>query len=364
MRFISAICAVQVFFSGFLLAETPKQTVDIFGNNFYSVGDMRFVVEEGDDLLAVPKRRASLWPAGVVPVDFESYVNSSDQADILSACNEWGKHSRVSCVKRTNERDHIFVVFGTGSSSYVGRIRGPQTLTIGRVSHGARADAGRWTVVHEFGHALGFRHQHTSPDRDRFLTINYDQIDEPDDKKLEANFGKEASDRRIGPYDYESVMHYGQCAFAKNEAACGSAPTPNQYTVISTKDPSKQSVIGQRSKLSRGDKLGVAFLYGQDANDTLIAEVPDFVNLYRQPFFYNTQYSLPEFGVRTRVVKGGNSHGQWQGAACELIIFSHDVVKQSIAAGTKVAINTVVELETELYRRVISVPPKDGESCP
>lgn len=33
------------------------------------------------------------------------------------------------------------------------------------------------TVIHEFLHCLGFIHQHSSPERDEYITINYDNID-------------------------------------------------------------------------------------------------------------------------------------------------------------------------------------------
>ena len=53
------------------------------------------------------------------------------------------------------------------------------------------------------------------------------------------------------PYDYLSVMHYGQYTFSKHYR------TP----VLVTTDPKMQSVIGQREGFSKIDKLQINALY-------------------------------------------------------------------------------------------------------
>jgi hypothetical protein len=65
-------------------------------------------------------------------------------------------------------------------------------------------------VAHEFGHALGFRHEHARGDRDDYLTVDFSNI------RPEAlgNFNKVTSVPLIGPYDFESIMHYPRTSFA------------------------------------------------------------------------------------------------------------------------------------------------------
>ena len=63
------------------------------------------------------------------------------------------------------------------------------------------------TILHEILHALGVYHEHTRPDRDSFVTINYNNIQ----SGYESNFDKKVGTNVYNtPYDYGSVMHYGR----------------------------------------------------------------------------------------------------------------------------------------------------------
>lgn len=60
-----------------------------------------------------------------------------------------------------------------GCSSYVGfQDQGKQDMSL---SPDCFAKIG--TIIHEFLHCLGFIHQHSSPERDEYITINWDNID-------------------------------------------------------------------------------------------------------------------------------------------------------------------------------------------
>lgn len=98
-----------------------------------------------------------------------------------------------------------------------------------------------YTIVHEFIHALGFFHQQSATERDEYVKIVWNKIEEGTEFNFDAygtniisNFGVE--------YDYGSVMHYGKTAFSID----------GTDTIIPLKDL-KGETMGQRLKLSKND---------------------------------------------------------------------------------------------------------------
>lgn len=62
-------------------------------------------------------------------------------------------------------------------------------------------------------HALGFYHEQSRPDRDQYISINFQNVE----RGLEDQFDicQDCTTQDI-PYEYESIMHYGAEAFTSN----------------------------------------------------------------------------------------------------------------------------------------------------
>lgn len=133
-----------------------------------------------------------------------------------------------------------------------------------------------YTIVHEFIHAIGFYHQQSATERDEYVKIVWDKIEEGTEFNFDAygdniisNFGVE--------YDYGSVMHYGKTAFSKD----------GSDTIIALKDL-KDQTISQR--LSQNDIDRINKMYCEPARrpnpiPDLIQSINDFVsNLLRNIF--------------------------------------------------------------------------------
>jgi hypothetical protein len=63
-------------------------------------------------------------------------------------------------------------------------------------------------ILHEIGHALGFFHEHSRPDRDDHVSIVSSNIVKSNEFNFEK-FSADLIDLAGMPYDYASNMHYG-----------------------------------------------------------------------------------------------------------------------------------------------------------
>uniref|UniRef100_T1J7X4 Metalloendopeptidase n=1 Tax=Strigamia maritima TaxID=126957 RepID=T1J7X4_STRMM len=194
---------------------------------------------EGRNAINDPTRK---WNKLIVPYVISHQYSSSSRQTILQGMQEYHKRTCIKFVAKTNERDYIFIRPGTGCSSSVGRQGGRQDVSLGNgcVIPGI--------VVHELMHALGFWHEQSRPDRDKYVSINWSNIP----SRLRHNFMKfshgEVDTLRL-PYDIGSVMHYGAYDFAINR---------RQETV---KSKVKSSSMGQRRGFSKLDVQKVNKLY-------------------------------------------------------------------------------------------------------
>ncbi|XP_064535365.1 seminal metalloprotease 1-like [Drosophila montana] len=160
----------------------------------------------------------------------------------------------VSCVRflPADENTKNFVevkVSLSGCWSNVGFTGGKQLLSL--PDAGVEEGCFRLgTIQHEFLHTLGFLHQQSSPDRDDYVQIAWDNI-QPDNV---SNFLKHNSSR-VGnfgaAYDYGSIMHYSVSAFKKNAG----------LDTILPLQPLNGRRMGQRNRMSDADILRLNNMY-------------------------------------------------------------------------------------------------------
>ena len=73
-------------------------------------------------------------------------------------------------------------------------------------------------ITHELLHALGLYHEHTRPDRDNFIIINWSNIHSNKHKQfaLRSNTQDYAFRSRLKQFDFESIMLYDPKLFSSN----------------------------------------------------------------------------------------------------------------------------------------------------
>ena len=189
-----------------------------------------------------PLEPSRLWTDRTIPYVLSSGLTEFDITLVRQAIAHFEEKTvlRFTPLDKPDVEEganYVAIVKGHGDSSAVGMRGGPQRLTIGSANLG--------NVIHSFGHTVGLWHEIGRADRDRYVTIVWENID----PGFRHNFMIHLSGHeRIRPYDHGSIMHDGRHAFSAN----------GRPTII----PKEDIHIGQRSGLSEGDVFLINALYG------------------------------------------------------------------------------------------------------
>lgn len=217
----------------------PMENPDLYG------GDIAGVDLYGEKSATIDKNR--LWPGGIVPYVEDPGLQETVRYMFLigRAMDHFKRHTCVRFVPRTNEKDYIRLHPGQGCYSFVGRVGGPQIVSLG---NGCGWEG---TIIHELVHAIGFYHEQNRSDRDDYLTIFWDNIK----KGEEAQFFKLSPKQNhlLTPFDYDSIMLYGSVTFSKDRK--------NRLRTMEGKDSRYLKDVNSKNKLSKDDIKRINILY-------------------------------------------------------------------------------------------------------
>ncbi|KJH43830.1 astacin [Dictyocaulus viviparus] len=184
------------------------------------------------------------WPGGRVPYMLSSAYNEHQRAVIASAVAGYQTKTCIRFVPRTPfDRDYVVISKMDGCYADFARVGGRQQVSL------ADECINYATVIHELMHVIGFIHEHQREDRDRYVSILYQNIIpgiSMDFDKLSAfdlsYYGEN--------YDYSSIMHY-----EKNEGS------KNGWNTIEPKDRRYLNVMGRSTDFSASDLMRINRAY-------------------------------------------------------------------------------------------------------
>lgn len=192
------------------------------------------------------------WPSGVVPYNVHQSLapRAALIQDTVGRLNAAFGGEITLRLAAPGDTRYVLLMKGTGGcSSYVGRRPdlGFQPLYLGD-----ECSAGN--LMHEFLHVLGFYHEHTRPDRDAYISIDWSNVP---GGETNINFVRQTDAITLGPYDFLSIMHYAAGAFALDPSR----------PVITRKDgcPTPSPGMGQRVDLSGYDLRAAVEYAGRNA---------------------------------------------------------------------------------------------------
>ncbi|XP_035795704.1 astacin-like [Anopheles albimanus] len=187
-----------------------------YGFGHYYQGDI-IIPPRPEGRVAVGEQYlGSKWPAGIVPYVIDANFTNAELQTLQDAFRQFADNTCVRFVPRLDEGHYVTITNrAEGCYSAVGRIPINDFNNINLQTPACMQSVG--TPVHEMMHALGFFHEFSRPDRDKYVKLILENLrpEYQDPAFIRANFGKLKANKvsTYGvPYNYGSVMHYSRYA--------------------------------------------------------------------------------------------------------------------------------------------------------
>ena len=212
---------------------------------------------DGVSKRAATRSEMKLWPNGTVPYYIAKRMSRQKRRLISKSISHWKNKTCLRFVPAFVGSRQVYtdyVVFTSASrgcySDSIGKLGGRQVINLGR------GCGSLVVIVHEIGHAVGFFHEQSRPDRDQYVEIVWKNIRKKNHSNFKKRRRRKVDSHGVG-YDYSSVMHYGRRELSKNGKTTIKITNRPQF-VTQLKGKPK---MGQQKYLSATDILQTNRMY-------------------------------------------------------------------------------------------------------
>ncbi|XP_027060312.1 uncharacterized protein LOC113686839 isoform X1 [Pocillopora damicornis] len=175
--------------------------------------ELKEYIKTGGNSRNAVRGRKRLWTSRIIPYRVPSHMGHIT-SNVRVAINEF---HRTTCLRFVNyysgyHKNYIEFSNKDGCSSRVGKryhSPGKQIISIGPGCNNVG------TIIHEIMHAIGFFHEQSRMDRDKYVRINWENILTGFSDQFDR-YSWRTIDHLGVSYDYQSIMHYDRLAFTKN----------------------------------------------------------------------------------------------------------------------------------------------------
>lgn len=156
------------------------------------------------------------WPGGVIRYRFDGSVTADTRRKIDQSLADLAAVTPLRFLNIGSDDSGNYVLYlqqggsGAAYSSDVGMVGGEQTIRFESWDVPSR-----YLVVHETLHAAGFFHEQGRPDREQWVDINLDCTSDA------YQYGMKSEAMALGPYDFDSIMHYKTGTFCATPRPAG-----------------------------------------------------------------------------------------------------------------------------------------------
>ena len=186
------------------------------------------------------------WPNKKIDYIFASTFSDTDKNNIKKAMANISAYTGIVFTETTKTGNYYLKFkLSNGNSSLIGMNKGGNTI-----NYASNQPLG--VYMHEIMHALGYFHEHTRTDRDKYVNILTNNIENGKQHNFEK-YNIKYLGYDIGDFDFNSIMLYDSYAFGKEKGS----------KTITMKNGGG-IIYSNIFNLSEGDIKGLKFIYGPE----------------------------------------------------------------------------------------------------